>query len=395
MSSVDAAAPRSATTAVATTTIAAIAGGAFLLPATPALVVELGGTVGEAGLVAALFMATAVAGQLGTARLVAVVDYSGALLLGVILLSVPCLLALGDSDLRWWYAISGLRGFGFGVLTVVSTAVPALLSQRETLGRVYGLQGLVLGLCQVVALPGGILLLTHLGPQAAVLVAALIPIVGLGAWPILARHRSVVALTHQLRPPRGGGRLLAAACFLLAGPSLAYGAITTLMPIATEVPAELVLAVVAGALALGRYQAGVWADRYGPGNRLRAMMVIGGLGIALVSLSVVGADPGHVFLIITGSALYGFGFGAVQTDTVLIANRSCGPSHVATASVWWNVSTDAATGLGSVIFALLAATATLQMAMVGAASCMILCAGMPFANRSVLEYAAETERPES
>lgn len=359
--------------ALSTISFAGTAGGAFLLATTPALVVHSGGSTTLAGMTAGIFMVSAVVLQLATARLLRFAGYHVVASAAVLLLSLPCLIGLTGVEPEWWLVISTVRGGGFGILMVLNTALPALLASPSLVGRTLGVQGAIVGVCNGVALPGGIFTLHTAGPHAVVVIGAVLPLVGLVGVPILKGQKIGRVGGSGLAVPGAGRGLLLRACVMLAAASAAYGAVTTLVPIGSMSHAEVLLVVVAGALAAGRYAGGRWAERLGESSLLRSMLVGGAVGVLLIGVAAASSCfPAAV----AGAALYGFAFGVVQTQSILVALTACGRELPTTASVWWNLSTDAATGLGSIVFASAAAASTFFVAYSSSALCMAACAAM-------------------
>src|SRR5699024_6782611 len=67
------------------------------------------------------------------------------------------------TDLLPLVGVSGVRGVGFGMVTVAGTALAARLVPGEQLGRATAFYGLAVGIPQVFILPGGVALAVTIG----------------------------------------------------------------------------------------------------------------------------------------------------------------------------------------------------------------------------------------
>jgi len=351
------------------------AAGSILLSAGPAIIVAAGGSTTLAGAVTATFMAATVVAQLATVKLLRYLGYSVVLMVGVALLGIPSLIGLLDIDPVWWHLIAVLRGIGFGVMTVVTTALPPLLASPAILSRVTGTQGLVAGSALALGLTGGIALHELFGATTVLIVSTIVPLVGLAGYPSLRRHRNTSdESTHRFMPQRSGRRPLLVACLAQAGAGAAYGAVTTLVPIHSALPAYLLLCVLSFSMTTTRYATGLLAQRSGSaGRHLRVALMMGALGLVLLAAPLQAAALASVI----GALLFGAAFGIVQTDTVLLCYAACGPQDGTAASVWWNLSVDAASGVGAVAFAALAAARGFPSAFVAAALTVAACVLLP------------------
>src|SRR5699024_7826584 len=113
--------------------------------------------------------------QLGMPWLLTKIDHRAALGLGVLLIGVPTPLYGATTQLPGLLAISGLRGVGFGLLTVAGSALVAELVPPGTRGRAAGLYGLAVGLPNAVFLPAGVWLAQHIGYLPLFWAAGLVP----------------------------------------------------------------------------------------------------------------------------------------------------------------------------------------------------------------------------
>ncbi|MBM4494684.1 MFS transporter, partial [Rhodococcus hoagii] len=144
-------------------------------------------------------------------------------------------------------------------------------------------------------------------------------------------------------------------CLAMLVVSAAYGGMSSLLPIATESRAAIAgfaLSASAGAMLIGRYGAGVIADRIGAGRTLVPALVLAAAGMGLLALSVAGI--GGDGALVVGAMAFGAGFGAVQNEALLTLLASAGPDRVGAASAAWNIAYDGGTGIGALVLGVVA-----------------------------------------
>ncbi|NLU82972.1 MFS transporter [Rhodococcus sp. HNM0569] len=349
---------------------AAFGGFALLLPVVPLTVSDAGGGDAVAGAVTATFMAATVATQLGTPALLRRCGHRVVLAAGCIALGLPSLVLVWSALTPVVLAVSAVRGVGFGLLTVASSALVAELVAPERLGRASGLQGIAIAATQMAGLPAGLALYHRFGAVPAIVVGAVVPVLALAA---IARLPTL----HPRHRPRGGARLpfaaLAYPLTALGAAAVAYGAVASLLPIAVSQRATLagaLLAVVSGAMLVGRYSAGTVSDRFGPGRVVAPAAACATVGLALLALAVA-VDPVAAVYVL-GAVAFGLGFGAVQNDSLVMVFALAGPGRTAPASAAWNIGFDAGTGLGSLSLGVVAAVAGYPWMLVVAACVVAL-----------------------
>ena len=144
----------------------AFGGFSLLLPVVPLAVVRGGGSEVVAGATTGVFMTVTVLFQLITPRITAAIGYRWVLAIGSSLLGLPSgLLAVFDGPFAV-LAISGVRGAGFGMMTVAGSALVAELAPPGMLGRATSLIGLAIGISEALFLPAGLWLLDGFGLPA-------------------------------------------------------------------------------------------------------------------------------------------------------------------------------------------------------------------------------------
>lgn len=335
----------------------AFGGFSLLLPVVPLAVVRGGGSGFVAGATTGVFMTVTVLFQLATPRFTAAIGYRAVLGIGSALLGLPSgLLALFDSSFAV-LAVSGVRGAGFGMMTVAGSALVAELAPPGMLGRATSLIGLAIGISEALFLPAGLWILDAFGLPTVAWSATAFGAVGLIAAARLPRVYPA--------PPDPSDRSVMSSkqvFVLLAGPflvmlavSLPYGAAASFLSPALDSIVHGSGAVVAGVglgllgvgVIVGRTFAGMVSDRRGPGA-----LVWPGLGVAALGMTGIavllsaGANP---WLFLVPTVVFGLGFGAVQNDALVGSFERMPRSRLGTASASWNISFDTGTGLGSLV----------------------------------------------
>lgn len=335
----------------------AFGGFSLLLPVVPLAVVRGGGSEFVAGATTGVFMTVTVLVQLLTPRLTVALGYRWVLAIGSALLGLPSgLLALFDGPFAV-LAVSGVRGAGFGMMTVAGSALVAELAPPGMLGRATSLIGLAVGISEAIFLPVGLWLLEAFGLATVAWSATAFGVVGLVA--ALKLPDTHPAPAEESDPAALGRR---AVLVLLAGPflvmvavSLPYGAAASFLSPALDsivsgsgaVVAGVGLGLLGAGVIVGRTFAGLISDRRGPGALVWPGLVVAALGMGgIAGLLSVGADP---WWFIVPTVVFGLGFGAVQNEALVGSFERMPRSRLGTASASWNISFDAGTGLGSVV----------------------------------------------
>lgn len=320
----------------------------------PAWLVRGGTSDSLAGLSTTVLLAATVAVQLVVPRLVRRFGLGTVLAAGLVLLGAPSLLLLVPGGFGWVLAICLLRGAGFGCLTVLGSTLAASVAPARRRGEAVGIYGLAIAAPGLIAVPGGVALVSAGAfPWVAVIGAA--PVLGLLAVPRLARSTVMSgadpASSRETR--RFAARRSIAPAVVLMCVTLVGGGFSTYLPIARPdgVLAATALLVYGITSAVSRWRLGLWADRHGLRVLLPASTAIAVVGIAVVALGLLGPGPGGlgVTLILTGSATLGVGYGASQNLTLLAALARSGHRDAATVSSVWNVGFDAGTAVGAAL----------------------------------------------
>jgi MFS family permease len=284
--------------------------------------------------------------------------YRTLLAAAAVLLGAPTLALLSGGPLAVIVAVSVVRGFGFGLSTVVTGAFTAALLPPERRGEGLGLFGVVASVPEVVALPSGVWLAGHYGFPLVVGLAAAVALVPLAVFPWLpgAAGRRPAGERAGAGQPMGllaglrvSGELRLSLIF--AASTVAAGVVVTFLPLAVGLSANIaVVGLLAQALTttVSRWWAGRHGDRHGHAGLLVPGLVIASLGMAAM---IWLASPAAV---IAGMCVFGTGFGIIQNATFALMIDRMPASGLGTASALWNLAYDAGYGAGPVAFGLFA-----------------------------------------
>jgi predicted MFS family arabinose efflux permease len=305
------------------------------------------------------FLVPAVERRIGTGRTLAI---------GVLALGAPSPMYLLSTDLTPMLAVSAVRGIGFGVLTVLGSALAVVLAPPGRQGEAVGLYGLAVAVPNVLVVPGAVALAQNV---------AFWPVVVLATCPVLAVPLALASGAADHEPPVAHGsadrrrvaRTAVLPSVVLLTVTLAGGGVTTYLPI--ERPsgylATLVLLVLGSTAALGRWRVGRLADRTGTRLLLPGMVVLGVVGLAALA---AGLWTGRDVLLLAGAAVFGTAYGAVQNLTLVVAFARARGRGASTVSAVWNAAFDTGTGIGAVVVGALAATG------MGVPMALGVCAGL-------------------
>jgi MFS family permease len=367
----------------------------LLLSVTPMRAAAAGAGSAGAGMVTAVLLLGTVGAELASSCLIRRYGYRPVLAAGAVLLGVPSLVLLAHASLAVLAAASVIRGFGFGLGTVVLDTLAALLVPADRRGEGLGLLGVFATVPGVVALPAGVWLAGHVGYPIVVgltAAAALVPLVAL-AW-LPARPASLGAGPGgqvSRRDGHGTGLLaglrqigLRRPALIFAASTAAAGVVVSFLPLASGITRNVAaIGLLAQALTatVGRWWAGRRGDRIGHGRLLTPALAIGSLGLAGLIW------PGSPVAVITGMCLFGAGFGVLENATFALMIDRMPPAGAGTASAIWNLAYDGGYGAGPAVFGLFVGVSGYPVAF--ALTGLLILTALPAARRE------RPERPRS
>ena len=299
-------------------------------------------------------MLTTVLAEFASSRLMRRYGYRAVFAAGALLLGGPVPALLAPHSMVTIAAVSILRGFGFGLATVVIGALVASSVPPERRGEGIGLAGVVACVPAIVALPSGVWLAQNTGYAVVIAITAVSALAPLAAVPWLGGSAGPEAGTEAgtdekpaglLASLRSAGQLRPAVIF--AATTVSAGVVASFLPLAAGVSAGVAaLGLFAQALTAtaSRWWAGRRGDRHG-----HARLLIPGLMIAtagMTSLIWVSAPA----VLIAGMCLFGIGFGITQNATFALMIDRAPASGYGTASALWNLAYDAGYGAGPIAF---------------------------------------------
>ena len=315
----------------------------LLLSVTPMYAVSAGAGSAEAGVVTGSLMLATVAAEFASARLMRRYGYRAVFAAGALLLGGPVPALLAPHSMIIIVAVSILRGFGFGLSTVVIGALVASSVPPERRGEGIGLAGVVACVPAIVALPSGVWLAQNTGYVVVIAITAISALAPLAATPWLANpagqqadggHGETETAPNGLMGSlRTGGMLRPGLVF--AATTVAAGVVASFLPLAAGVSAgvaTLGLFAQAVTATASRWWAGRRGDRHGHASLLIPGLLVAAAGMA--SLIWVSAPAA----VIAGMGLFGIGFGITQNATFALMIDRAPASGYGTASALWNLS---------------------------------------------------------
>jgi predicted MFS family arabinose efflux permease len=368
----------------------------LLLSVTPMYAAAAGTGTAGAGLVTGVLLLGTVAAELAAPILMRRFGYWTMLLTGALLLGVPALALLPGGSLTVIVAVSVVRGFGFGLCTVMTGALTAALLPPERRGEGLGLFGIVATAPGVIALPAGVWLADHFGMATVASLTAATALIPLAAFPWLSRgadRRPAAATRPGAGRPDGllGGLRRAGQLrpfLIFAASTVAAGVVVSFLPLASGVSGNVAAAgLLAQALTatISRWWAGRRGDKSGHARLLVPALAIASLGmITMIWL----ASPAAV---IAGMCLFGIGFGICQNATFALMIDRMPPSGVGTASALWNLAYDAGYGAGPAAFGLAVGHTGYPAAF--ALTAVLMLAAVPLARREQAMARGTAARP--
>lgn len=358
---------------------------AVLLPASPAWAVAGGAGSFGAGATNAVLMAVTVATQFSVPTLTRHFSWAHVLPLGTILLGLPSLIQLLSPALTNILLTSALRGVGFGIVTVCCSSAMSYLVPLEYRGRAVGLYGLAAAGSQMFFTPVAPWAIEVFGHRPVIAVGAIAALAAPFAFQLGRSVDRYLAQDQEGKPTISATPKTSTTTIIKRiWPALLTLTLVTsvggaFMTFSTEIAPTATLAT-GGLLLLcllatpTRLYGGSLTDRFG--TRLLMTPVLGFVALGLVLLALMdGASSLSVLLFLLGASIMGFGYGFLQSVTMVRALSDAGGADATQrASVAWNSHFDIGTGLGALAIGALEQSTNFATAWVVAALILALCA---------------------
>jgi predicted MFS family arabinose efflux permease len=293
-----------------------------------------------AGLPTFALMLTTVAVQAAVPVLLRRVSARALFAAGLLLMGPPTLLYSVSQSVLNLTLVTLVRGAGFGLLTVMGSALVAAYSSRESRGSALGAYGVATSAAAAFAPALGVAI-GRASPDVIFVLGTLPPLVG------------ATALIPQLPPATIHGPRPADAStdapFSVIAPvitftviAMAIAAAFTFVPLLPVGSTPLLLVLFGAGFASGRLAGGRLLDRGYPATVLVLRMLAGTvIGLALLGISDLAAAA-------VGAVVSGVVIGCIATATLVIMLDRSGPNGVARASVIWNMTFDVGQAVGAI-----------------------------------------------
>lgn len=321
---------------------AAFASMYLLFSAGPVMVARTTGSFG-AGLVTTVFMTLTIIAQFLTPMGLRRLAPARLLLLSLLFLSLPSVVYALDVPAWVLVGAAALRGIGFGLMTIVCTAMVSLYAEPGKQGAALGLYGLSTSVTGIIAPSLGVVILEAWGGLLVALAAFVIPLVGvLFLGPIQrATPRPVSSRHDESDGPAETAwtwpRFAPLAIFVPA--AIAYGGSYTFLPLFSSLAAVGLLALGVG-FAIGRIVGGRLVDRTRSAVVTAPFALVGAAGLAMVAWSPLPAVG------VVAAALLGFGIGGTASASLAGMMASVPPAQYGFVSTAWNLSFDLGIAMG-------------------------------------------------
>jgi predicted MFS family arabinose efflux permease len=360
--------------------VTGFSGYAVLLTTAPLWAVHGGASEAGAGLVNGVLLSATVLAQLLVPRALRRWGTGPVLCVGLLLLGAPAPAYLLDEGLALNLLISGVRGAGFGILTVTGSAATAHLVPPARRGAAIGAFGLCVAIPNLALLPASVPLVERWGFTPVFLTAAL-PVLGVPA--ALRLGRALLEGGHdrpdpdEATPGRRALLAIVAPTLVLFAVTMAGGAIISFAPQFTSPgTAALALLLLGATSALSRWLIGSVADRLGARQFLAPLLGLAAVATAACAWAI---HAEHAVALVAAATTLGLSYGALQNLTLVVAFASVAAHQVPAASAGWNIGFDAGTAVGSVVAGVIAATYGFPVALaVMAAGCAVAVCAVGF-----------------
>jgi predicted MFS family arabinose efflux permease len=267
---------------------------------------------------------------------------------GLILIGAPTLAYAVSSSLPNLIAVTLVRGAGFGLITVMGSALTAGYAVPGARGTSLGAYGVATSIWATFAPAAGLAAVRSSSPLAVAALGALPPLFGLLALipkmppaPVYASHpggQSGTVNRSTLVPP----------VVVFTAVSATLAAAFTFVPLLQVGSTPLILVLFGTSFASGRLLAGHLLDRGRSPTQLVLWLLVG----AMIGLTLLGTSD--IAVVGVGAAASGLAIGCVCTATLVMTLDRVGRDGVARASVIWNITYDVGQAVGAVLFGTIA-----------------------------------------
>jgi MFS family permease len=349
----------------------------LLVSVTPMETAASGGGSAGAGLVTGVLLLGTVLAELASSWLMRRCGYRLILAAGAAAMGLASVGLLAHGSLTLIVIASLVRGFGFGLGTVVLGALIVVLVPADRRGEGIALFGVADAIPAVIALPSGLWLADHAGFTLVVLltaVTALVPLAACASLPGRDGGESAGEEIGLLAGLRQGGQLRPAMIF--AASTVAAGVVASFLPLAAGVSKNVAAGgLLAQALTAtaGRWLAGRLGDRHGHARLFAPALAFGAAGMAGMLWL---ASP---VAVIAGMCVFGFGFGLLENSTFALMMERMPAAGYGTASAIWSLAYDGGYGAGPAAFGLFVGVTGYPVAF--ALSGLLMIAVVPVARR--------------
>ena len=296
-----------------------------------------------AGLVTTVFMTFTIVAQFLTPLGLRRLPPARLLLMSLLFLSLPSVVYALDVPAWVLVGAAAVRGIGFGLMTIVCTAMVSIYAEPGKQGAALGLYGLCTSVTGIIAPSLGVLILEEWGGLPVAAAAFAVPLAGV--FFLGAIHRATPAPVSSRQPdlespPQKAwtwARFAPLAIFVPV--AVAYGGSYTFLPLFSALAAVGLLMLGVG-FAIGRIIGGRLVDR------TRSAVVTAAFAlIAAAALPLIAWMPDSS-LIVVATAVLGFGIGGTASASLAGMMASVPPGQYGFVSTAWNLSFDLGIALG-------------------------------------------------
>jgi predicted MFS family arabinose efflux permease len=349
--------------------IASAAGflGVYLeLSAVPDIAARHGGRFAAGALTFAL-MLTTVAMQAFIPLLMRRFSARAMLAAGLVLIGAPTLLYSISGSIANMVAVTLVRGAGFGLLTVMGSALTAAYSPPRSRGSALGAYGVATTVGAAFAPALGVAI-SRSSPLAIFALGTVPPLLGLVAL-IPGLPPATILAPRSDQSPATRGPAITGPVIVFAVIAASIAAVFTFVPLLSVGSTPVLLILFGAGYASGRLLGGKLLDRNRAATLLVPRLLIG----AVIGLALLGSSD--FALTAAGAAASGVAVGCLCTVTLVMMLDRSGPRGVARGAVIWNVTFDVGQALGAVALGAVASLFGASGVFLAAAGSVALVAG--------------------